>query len=105
MATAPEIEALRQHELVLGSVRAQLRAIAMLAHNSSGPFAHWAAHAVPQLAAIMTVVDPGWRRRPEWATAVAAEEFYAQFAEEATELQDALQATAQPAAAASAARP
>lgn len=68
----------------------------MLAHGTSGPFAHWAAHTVEQLAGLMDVVEPGWRSKAQWATEAAAHQFFAQFAHQAHSLADALQATAAP---------
>jgi hypothetical protein len=71
-----------------------MRTVSMLAHGTSGPFAHWAAGAVGTLAKLMDAAEPGWRTKKQWATEAAACEYFQQFEEDAQSLTDALQATA-----------
>jgi len=88
-----EIQTVEIIESVKASVRTAAKRLALAAHNASFPFAHEAAVAAPVVAAMLNALEPDWRRNGEWATFAAAIDFYAQFADAARDLREALQAT------------
>ncbi len=73
-----------------------MKALALLAHYHSGPFAHQVAFESEWLERVLTDTEPHWRSQPKWATALTAFEYFASFRMRAQELGEALQTAAAP---------
>jgi hypothetical protein len=96
VATEAEINLVKEIEAIKANVRAAAKALALLAHSPSGPFAHQAAFEAAAIEAMLDAAEPGWRAKPQWATTCTALEYFRGFRDSAQQLGEALQACANP---------
>lgn len=94
VASEAEAELIRSFEVIKGTIRGAAKALALLAHAHSGPFAHQLAFEAEWITAVLTATEPGWRADPRWATALTALEYFESFRAGAQQLGEALQSTA-----------